>query len=286
MYPLARIYTDVDSLLPVHVRVITARCKPFNQQETGELCQAREAFALAAYSYRFHNFFCCKQGDGYIQQNNKCANEVKQEDCDSECKKICSIYTNRKTGDYYSALEGYWELVEPLKQVERHSGHSVNLGWDGKPHSFSGRAGSTIFVSFKGSRTGRDWTANFNVQVVKFTTVEWNLAGQQPHLYAHKGFVQFYGAMRHSIFDHVERMMKERPATDIHLSGHSLGGAMANLCAVDFAAKYPDVKVALWTFGAPRVFRGAADIGYFPHGQDSARNGVCACVCVRGCLSE
>ena len=276
MYPLARIYTDVDSLLPVHVRVITARCKPFNQQETGELCQAREAFALAEFAYRFHDFFCCKQGDGYIQQNNKCANEVKQEDCDSECRKKCLVYTQEKDD-----LEGHWKLVEPLKEVEHHSGSSRNLGKEGTSYAFSGRVGSTIFVSFKGSGAAiGDWTANGDFVATKFTAVNWNLAGQQPHLYAHGGFLQYYNSVKGSILNHVARMISDRPASEIHVSGHSLGGAMANLCAVDFAAKYPDVKVALWTFAAPRVFRGAADIGFFPHGQDSARNGVCVRVCV------
>ena len=260
------------------MRVITATCKPFNQQETKELCQAREAAALIHFSYKFHKTFCCKQGDGYIQQDHECANEVKQEDCDSECRKKCLIYTQEE-----SDLPGYWELVEKLKEVKHHSGSGQNLGVWGNSYAFSGRVGSTIFVSFKGSGEAvGDWTANIAFAAIKFTTVEWNLGGQRPHLYAHKGFSEYYDGVRGSILTEVARLISRRPASKIHVSGHSLGGAMANLCAVDFAAKYPDVKVELWTFGAPRVFQGAIEKFLFPKGQDSARNGVC----VRGSLSE
>ena len=256
----------------MHVRVITATCKPFNQQETKEICQAREALALTQFIDKIHNKWCCKQGDGYTQQGRECANEVKQEDCDSECRKKCLVYTQEKDD-----LEGSRELVEPLKEVEHHSGSSRNLGKEGTSYAFSGRVGSTIFVSFKGSGVALgDWTANGDLVAKKITAVNWNLAGQQPHLYAHGGFLEYYNSVKGSVFLHVAKMISDRPASEIHVSGHSLGGAMANLCALDFAAKYPDVKVALWTFGAPRVFRGLPENDSFAPGENSAKNGVCA----------
>ena len=43
---------------------------------------------------------------------------------------------------------------------------------------------------------------------------------------------------------------------ELLITGHSLGGAMANLCALDLAASDPDMKVSLYTYGSPRVFRG------------------------------
>ena len=80
------------------------------------------------------------------------------------------------------------------------------------------------------------------------------MGGQRPYLKAHKGFIEHYNGVKEAIFNHVARMIKDYPATEIYVSGHSLGGAMANIGAVDLAAKYPDLKVALWTFGAPRVW--------------------------------
>merc|ERR1711934_1057940 len=76
---------------------------------------------------------------------------------------------------------------------------------------------------------------------------------------AQPGFVKFYQAIRESVLDEVDKLMSQlqkagRPCTELLVSGHSLGGALANLGAVDLAAKYPDTKVSLWTYGCMRVF--------------------------------
>lgn len=41
---------------------------------------------------------------------------------------------------------------------------------------------------------------------------------------------------------------------EIIISGHSLGAAMANLCAAYIRHEFPEVEVTLVTFGSPRVF--------------------------------
>ena len=206
-------------------------------------------------------------------KKEKCdGDDVKREDCDETCRNQCTIY--KEGNKDFDLFAGMWEFIEPMEGLEKHLGVTANMGVWGKPFALSARVGSTIFISFKGSGTGAgDWFANGNLVSKPFTTVRWNLPGQQPHIYAHQGFIRHYNAVKSPIFNHVDRMMRERAAFEIHVSGHSLGGAMANLCAVDFAAKYPNVKVALWTFGAPRVFRGSTDEGYFDAGKDSARNG-------------
>lgn len=47
-----------------------------------------------------------------------------------------------------------------------------------------------------------------------------------------------------------------RSGRTVHLSGHSLGGGLATLLALDIVINFPDVPVSklhLWTFGAPQV---------------------------------
>lgn len=47
------------------------------------------------------------------------------------------------------------------------------------------------------------------------------------------------------------------PIKHVVFSGHSLGGALATLAAVQFAKQYPDITVTCVTFGSPRVGNGS-----------------------------
>lgn len=39
----------------------------------------------------------------------------------------------------------------------------------------------------------------------------------------------------------------------MYITGHSLGGALATLAALDHRRRYPDSKVTMYNFGSPRV---------------------------------
>ena len=258
--------------------VPTKPCKDFNQDDTQELCQAREAGALTLLARHFfkEGKYCCKDGNGNFEtKDKKCdGGDIKREDCDSDCRDKCEMYKTFPEDPKPHGVPDFWEIVGPMREMEKHIGTAENLGVAGKPFAISARVGSTMFVSFKGADSGpEDWVTNIDFSAEEFTTQEWNLGGTRPHLYAHKGFIEYYDGIKRPIFDHVDKMMKKSRASEIHVSGHSLGGALANLGAVDLAAKYPNVKVALWSFAAPRVFRGATDKGYFDEGRDSAMNG-------------
>ena len=82
----------------------------------------------------------------------------------------------------------------------------------------------------------RDWWQNFKV-----TRSYW-YDGE-----AHKGFVEEYFSVR----DQLNEVMLEidKPVT---IAGHSKGGALATLCAIDFSKINCDV-VGVYTFGSPRV---------------------------------
>jgi hypothetical protein len=64
----------------------------------------------------------------------------------------------------------------------------------------------------------------------------------------HAGFANTFKSMKSNLSN--SRALKE--ADYIHCVGHSLGGAIANLCAY-YLSKNTNKKVNLYTFGAPRV---------------------------------
>ena len=68
----------------------------------------------------------------------------------------------------------------------------------------------------------------------------------------HKGFLEIYQKFRSKLH---QKLRKLNPAI-IVVTGHSLGGAVATLCATDLAAIYQNssqTKVICYTFGTPRV---------------------------------
>ncbi len=56
-----------------------------------------------------------------------------------------------------------------------------------------------------------------------------------------------------NITEAVGNLMQRHPGKPLYVAGHSMGGALATLCAIDlkFAFGIPDVRV--YTYGSPRV---------------------------------
>ena len=92
----------------------------------------------------------------------------------------------------------------------------------------------TSFAVFRGTETGNldDLLANLLVD-----PLEW-----RPGVVVHRGYGRTFDEMRGPLEDRFSA-----PAGRVIATGHSLGGALATLCAVDFPA------AELVTFGAPRV---------------------------------
>ena len=67
-------------------------------------------------------------------------------------------------------------------------------------------------------------------------------------------FDRLYKEIRGQFFEDLESMMPYRKENfDITFIGHSLGGALAELAAFEFKARYPHHSANLVTFGSPRV---------------------------------
>lgn len=77
-----------------------------------------------------------------------------------------------------------------------------------------------------------------------------DLSSVAPQARMHEGFTEAYM----SIQDQLHRYVLFQNRRKLTFIGHSLGGALATLCAIDFQLSYEDrFDVELFTFGSPRV---------------------------------
>jgi hypothetical protein len=100
----------------------------------------------------------------------------------------------------------------------------------------AGRAGEKVIV-FRGTNFGSmaDWGTNFQTGMMPGP-------GGIP---VHAGFWKLYKQLQPKILAQVA------PGQPVHCVGHSLGGALATLAAVDMAER--KISSRLYTFGCPRV---------------------------------
>jgi hypothetical protein len=68
----------------------------------------------------------------------------------------------------------------------------------------------------------------------------------------HSGFLDAWNSIRPSIVSRLHDRLEN--GQELHITGHSLGGAIATLCAFDFEFREQFSVRSLYTFGSPRVF--------------------------------
>lgn len=131
-------------------------------------------------------------------------------------------------------------------------------------------------IVFRGSQGEKDWETNLQLSQSEYQwskeekkayktqmkQVSESVSKQEELVYPdkysqsqnpvkmHRGFVRAYLSVRERIHDHV----KNSGATQYRITGHSLGGAIAKLCAIDLQYNFSDkISVEAYSFGSPRV---------------------------------
>ena len=98
-----------------------------------------------------------------------------------------------------------------------------------------------LFVLFRGTHYLADWLTNVNA------TVSRSACGEL----VHDGFNQSFLSMKSQLISFFNTIPKQNIKA-VHCIGHSLGGALATICA-DWVAKSYGYKPYLYTYGSPRV---------------------------------
>ncbi len=94
-------------------------------------------------------------------------------------------------------------------------------------------------ICFRGTTDIDDWMTNIKAKLI-----------DAPIGRAHKGFTEGLDAVYPQILDFINHHAPAR--TPLWLCGHSLGGALATLCALRLRLKRTNI-CGLYTFGSPRV---------------------------------
>jgi triacylglycerol lipase len=97
------------------------------------------------------------------------------------------------------------------------------------------------FMLLRGTNYLADWLTNLNITVSRSTS-------GQP---VHDGFNAAFKSMQPKLTEFMNALPKTKPVT-IHCVGHSLGGALATVCAEWVVNSY-GMHPYLYTFGSPRV---------------------------------
>ncbi|WP_054026640.1 lipase family protein [Bacillus sp. FJAT-28004] len=98
-------------------------------------------------------------------------------------------------------------------------------------------------LAFRGSGSAVDWVSDLIAQQTAYRPVK-NVG------LTHKGFTDIYMSARTQIIEIVNQLPPDKP---LFITGHSLGGALATLAAIDLANNTVFTAPIVYTYGAPRV---------------------------------
>ena len=131
-------------------------------------------------------------------------------------------------------------------------------------------ASQLAVIVFRGTSKGKDWNTNFKTwqtgrSITNTGKLIYPSAYGKPNdsVKMHRGFVSAYLSVR----DKIHHYVNNSNATCYRIVGHSLGGALAQLCALDLQYNFvshtglqadKNIEVEAYTFGAPKVGNKAA----------------------------
>lgn len=152
-------------------------------------------------------------------------------------------------------LRGSPLLQEDTKPFSRKDGMADTEGFTGRSE------GGDVVVAFRGSESKTftpegaltDWVmTDFNSGRIPYPPAP---ASWPNRRWVHGGFFHAYELVSPLVVREVQRLLGETTAADrrIHVTGHSLGGALAFLAALELGDAFGEVPVKFYSFGAPRV---------------------------------
>ncbi|WP_438432962.1 lipase family protein [Gorillibacterium sp. sgz500922] len=134
-------------------------------------------------------------------------------------------------------------FVLPQGYALRHVIYAASINAEWERFGFILESPEEILIAFRGTSSTSDWISDAIALQVRCPFLA-------KRTLTHRGFTAIYETARNEIRSALAGLPAEKAVT---VTGHSLGAALATLCAADVAANSACSSPRLFTFGSPRV---------------------------------
>ncbi|WP_316503337.1 MULTISPECIES: lipase family protein [Paenibacillus] len=141
----------------------------------------------------------------------------------------------------FASEDGSFVVPSPYTVSHIIRAKSITNVWE--TFGFILEAPEEIIIAFRGTVTTTNWISDALASQKKFRYISDNC-------FTHRGFTAIYSSAREEL---LRALGKLPPEKILYVTGHSLGAALATLCAVDTAANTAFKSPLLYTYGSPRV---------------------------------
>lgn len=155
-----------------------------------------------------------------------------------------TIFLAAVCGQTYAQFEnadGSFVVPSPYTRLETIEARSITNDWE--RFGFILDSDQEVIIAFRGTSTTTNWIADLIASQKKYKYIKEDCM-------THRGFTDIYASARTRI---ISTLAKVSRGKTLFITGHSLGAALATLCAVDVAANTGFRSPYLFTFGSPRV---------------------------------
>lgn len=181
----------------------------------------------------------------------------------------CAILSKEVYQDFANITFSQWQAAKPVFLEQEKTDTQLAILED--------TVEPLAIIVFRGSSSEQDWNINLEagtreqewsraekkeyrqeIKIMAETEIQDNNNLMYPDKYGtptnpvqmHSGFIRAYLSVRDEVHQYIQTHSTQR----YRITGHSLGGALATLCAVDLQYNFGDrIAIETYSFGAPRV---------------------------------